>query len=157
MSKVWFSDDIGQPDGRIVRADDVARASLRERGRLGVIRGRTNELRVLDVLLGSEPRPWWLRAARRSTPNEDRLGIDIVVYSSDLGSLHLQVKSSPNGAKLFRSKDRKRGLTGPIGVVVVRDAHGPEELYGVVLAALIGVREALAKRMNPKRCFRVDE
>jgi len=52
-------------------------------------RGLESEERVLEACR-LEPRPAWLRRARRATRTEDHSGIDVVV-ESDVGRLFVQV------------------------------------------------------------------
>ena len=115
--------------GAIVLAGD-------DRGTLG----KRNEVKVARVLRRFD-RPWWIERVRAATQLEDHAGIDVVVETSE-GELHLQVKSSRNGAKLWRATRRKKGLpVDTIGIVVVLRSDCDEAIYGKALGALILLRE----------------
>lgn len=112
-----------------------------------LVRGEVAEDRVFD-LLTPERMPWWFIAARWSTEEEDRVGIDVVIYTRDVGRVLLQVKAGRTGAsKFLRNGERRRGRRPRIHVLVAP----PAEDIGIVFAALLGTlirarEEAMAAR-----------
>jgi len=106
----------------------------------GKRRGDECESLVRHVL--SRPdRPWWLRKVRAARPIEDRSGVDVVVYTDDVGRLFLQVKRSPiDVAEWYRQHD---GDPRPIAVIVAHELEDPEVVYGKALALLIVLREQI--------------
>jgi hypothetical protein len=63
-------------------------------------RGAANEERLLAAVFGLRAGASWIRDARRATPEEDAVGVDVVV-ESDVGPLRLQAKSSAGAARRF--------------------------------------------------------
>jgi hypothetical protein len=118
--------------GRMLKRRD------RALGRRDRARGERAEARVVAELR-RVTRPWWLLDVRRAHASEDRTGIDVVVETSDVGRLYLQVKSSKCGAAKWSR--RHRYDTRLIAVIVVRPLDGPSTIYGRALGALILLRE----------------
>jgi hypothetical protein len=114
-------------------------------GRRDRARGARAEARVVAALRRAT-RPWWILDARRAHASEDRTGIDVVVETSDLGKLFLQVKSSECGAAKWRR--RHRHDTRLIGVVVVRPTDNDPTIYGRALGVLILLRERAEARLT---------
>ena len=93
-----------------LRVNHVLRAVQHERGW---------RAEMLAVEAFSEPdshRPRWFRSIRLGTEEEDHDGIDVVIETTDLGKLLIQVKSSLAGVKKFTEKGRRSHL---IGIVVI--------------------------------------
>jgi hypothetical protein len=118
-------------------------------GRVAQARGDLSEDRVVRLLLGDPRRPSWLSGARRTEPNspEDKAGVDVVVYVSDMGPLLLQVKSSHAGVKRFRKRLRllERWVPGkrePIGVVLANPEADDTVVWEAAMGALVLLREA---------------
>lgn len=113
---------------------------LKRRRRDGAVsdreRGRANERHVC-LVLQRKSRPWWIKNVRMSTSDEDRLGIDVVVETFDMGDIFLQVKSSLRRAAEFKEKPRRIDVE----VVVVGRSDDANSLYGKALGALILLRE----------------
>lgn len=103
-------------------------------------RGLTAEALVLKAL-GRASRPDWILEVRPATEAENARGIDVVIESRDRGTLLLQVKSSERYAAAWRRREAKRGKRRPIEVVVVPPGSDLNTIYGLVLGALIKIRE----------------
>lgn len=91
-------------------------------GKIGRLIGERREEQLLDLL--SQFSHSWVDTIRRSTREEDILGIDIVVQTKDVGNLYVQVKSSQNDARRFRKKHKQRDPEKypAVAVVVFHDA-----------------------------------
>lgn len=83
----------------------------------GADRGWRHECLAIDLISTSSRLPWLLDV-RKSTEQEDLLGIDVIVQHIDGREIPLQVKSSAKEAQLFRKRRRERG-DPPIPVVVL--------------------------------------
>jgi hypothetical protein len=104
----------------------------------GKRRGEECEALVRRVL--SRPdRPWWLLKVRAARPIEDKSGVDIIVYTADLGRLFLQVKRSPIDVDNWYREHVNDSR--PIRVIVAHEETDPEVVYGRALGALIILRE----------------
>ena len=109
--------------------------------------GRATEERVAEAIV-PERMPWWFLGTRPSTPDEDRAGIDRVVYTRHVGRILLQVKSSRAGRVKFDEHLRRWGASHRIHVVVARPDMDLATVLGRVLAAcVIAIEEAEAARM----------
>lgn len=106
--------------------------------------GARNESAALRAL--QEPtfkRPTWFESARQATPEEDKRGIDIVITTTDVGLLFLQVKSSRVFALEFT--DKRRATL--IGVIVVSHTEDLREVNDRAMEVLLRLHErVLAKR-----------
>jgi hypothetical protein len=112
-------------------------------GAMGRLRGAQQEQRVFDLLRDSPHLPWWVIAVRRATPDEDALGADVVV-ETDIGALHVQVKSSGHAATTWREKLRLAGrldVLERVGIVVSPPALTDATIMGRALGVLIVLRE----------------
>jgi hypothetical protein len=105
--------------------------------------GRACEDLVLRVLRAVDLS--WLTRARRARRREDMDGVDVVVYTRDVGRLYLQVKRSERNAEEWRR--RYAGDPRPVALVVAREDEDPAVVLGRVLGALILLRE----RARPPR------
>lgn len=103
----------------------------------GNIRGELNEQRVLDVLEWYPPS--WVQSARRATPDENAMGIDLVVVT-DVGHLLLQVKSSKVGAERWRRERIASQRRLDIAVVIVSRGLSDDSLRGRISGVLARVR-----------------
>jgi hypothetical protein len=82
----------------------IGQETKRALGLAANLRGHANESRAVRLLSEAWPsRPAWIEAVRLGSPAEDGRGIDLVV-ESDVGALHLQIKSSALQAQLFRPR-----------------------------------------------------
>lgn len=108
-------------------------------------KGREAEIAVLATLIRSEgnPLPAWVEAARYSTPDEERRGIDIVVMT-DVGRLFLQVKRSREGVRRFL----KAHAHTRIQTVVVRSVVCFDQIKTLVIQALSTERNKLLALRN---------
>lgn len=80
---------------------------MRAAGKIGQWVGERNEAFAFRAVVNVLPK--WAIFARRATPEEDALGIDIVVQT-DVGALFLQVKSSRMAAREFAKKHHSQPI-----------------------------------------------
>ena len=108
------------------------------RGRFGTAAGALHEETVFLAFTDRRARfPSWFRAIRPPTHREDQRGIDAVV-DTDVGQLHLQIKSSIIYAARFKGRpghDR-------IAVVIVHTADSSSCTRRKVLQALRDLRRS---------------
>lgn len=95
----------------------------------------------------AETCPWYL-GFRRATRAEDEIAkFDFAIYTSDVGRILLQVKSSRCGANKHDRHQRYGRPLYRVHAVTVRPDMEPERVLGRVLAACIRAREeAIAGR-----------
>ena len=124
---------------------DVAR----QLGRIGNNRGTISETRVeaLCLGIGSEGWPEWLYSGRKATPEEDSKKKDFV-FSSDVGDLFVQVKSSQRAAEKFRRTTPYR--RGMIEVMVVRSTNSQEGLQQRLILKLTNLRDKILERRGER-------
>lgn len=105
-------------------------------GRLGQERGLRNEQRVVNAFSDLCSKPPWFAKIEKSEKELDRKGIDVVVYTDDVGKLFLQVKSSRQGKEKFISKYFRK----PIGIVVINHLDSDDTIRRKVLHELNKLR-----------------
>lgn len=110
-------------------------------GYLGRLKGKHNELRLVD-LVNMLPRPEWIQGACTTSEAKDKRGLDVAVIT-DVGPLYLQVKSSAREASAFRSKYKFRVNQGapPVAVVVLSNGKSEETIRRQTFYLLSVMRE----------------
>ena len=110
------------------------------------IRGQENELRVYAALADRNWRkPNWLRGWREPTPDEDKNGTDLVLYTT-FGLVRMQIKGSRHWALKFL----RRYVGTRIRVIIVNRTDGPVALRRKLLDEV-----EIARRIHngwPDRC-----
>jgi len=114
--------------------------------------GENNEKRVIAAYKNDYPYPNripWLIDVRKATSEEDARGID-VVFTTDVGVINLQVKSSERGREefVYEQVDGKRDSNiVPVAMSPAFDARAIVKIVTPLLAAerKMRQREALAK------------
>ena len=114
------------------------------RGKIGHYRGQLAEERVVRILNQSAERPSWLIEARRAPEDVDQLGIDVLVFTADLGTLPLQVKSCQEAAEGYRRQHAD--IASIVGVVVAPVEMPDADAWVVAMAELHRLREAVLPR-----------
>jgi hypothetical protein len=105
-------------------------------GKLAHLKGQANEEHAIRSLLSRRQLwPAWLLSARRASREEDAKGWDMVVMTEDVGTVGLQVKSSPGEARRFRKRHPH------IPVVIVGRHARESQTFLAILDALKEVRE----------------
>jgi hypothetical protein len=135
-------------DDRITRgvtAAEVSAASGQLHGRLGNLRGMSNERRACDAL-ASSPLPNWIIAWRPATPSEDAMGADLVFILAGDRRAWINVKSNAETARKYRASLRGRHVPVPLGTVVVRDVLSRDEIVERVLVTLATLRGSPTER-----------
>lgn len=112
-------------------------------GKSGNKRGAAAERRVLRLLQLYVEDTAWVQSARMCTPDEDRQGIDVVVMT-DVGPLHIQVKSSKRSADAFAKKNMDPNIIVLIAGHKYTDWHIDAELR----ASLSGARANILANRN---------
>ncbi len=107
-------------------------------------RGRENEERFLSSFteeeLKRENLPVWFVRLRRSTPEEDRRGVDAIM-ETDVGGVLFQIKSSEGGVAIFQRKHPKTHII----CVVVRPEQSCAELRKEAFILATNKRDELLK------------
>ena len=118
--------------------------------------GLNNEKRVLAAFTTEAPE-WirkipWICGARHASEMEDNAGIDIV-FSTDVGEIKLQVKSSENARAEFVRRQMRGEVGADIITVSVSPSHDATALCHIILPLLSAERK---KRIGaqPKNLFR---
>jgi hypothetical protein len=110
-------------------------------------KGRRSEERLLAVCGPGPARPDWVQEVARATPKEDAQGVDIVVSTTDIGKIYIQVKSSEGGRRLFLMQRR----SSRIAVVVVKNFDTEESLQRKFLTTITSERAyILSLRQKPE-------
>jgi hypothetical protein len=91
-------------------------------------RGESSERRAL-ALAQTITEPWFL-GARPCTAAEDHQGVDLVI-TTDLGDIHIQVKSSEGGAQKFRKHATPRQNRQTL-ILIVGDRSDEEVLQDLL-------------------------
>lgn len=120
-------------------------AILLEEGRA---RGKANEaaaLRIVTEAVGSQP---WVRLVRPAIPEEDRAGIDVVVETTDVGYLFVQVKSSVSGLREWTARYRDTPMFRRAIAMVFAPGHGSTTV-GYVAGALATLHAACGRNAAP--------
>lgn len=111
-------------------------------GTTGAILGPMRERRLHTLLNTTKERlPSWIQSARLATPAEDRVGIDLIV-ESDVGEIHLQVKSSDRGKEAFA----QRPGCAYIACIIVHEQLSDEEILQTTVNAMSELRELFLRR-----------
>ena len=109
-------------------------------------RGRSAEHKALEALLAFFTHESWICQPRQATKHEDLRGIDIVVPTTDIGDLFLQIKSSFHGVEKFNRRQHRQ----MIAVVVVKPFESQEIIWKNLREALWKLRtQILEKRRRP--------
>jgi hypothetical protein len=127
---------------RLVEAGVVAPprgSSSLLRGKIGQYRGRMAEQRLVRLLNESPDRPAWLIEAQRAPEDVDQLGVDVLVYTADLGTLPLQVKSSRGAAEEYPRSHPE--IATIVGIVVAPIEMPDADAWAAVMAELGRLRE----------------
>jgi hypothetical protein len=114
-------------------------------------RGRDNEIRVLATLRRPDAAlPKWIVRFRAANLHEDYFEhTDIVVETSDVGSIRVQVKSSLANAERFR--ERYPDLIEDMALVVANSAVDHDILRERILTALGTIRGRRLKKIKGER------
>jgi hypothetical protein len=135
-------------DDRITRgvsAAEVAAATGQLHGKLGNLRGLSNERRAAEAL-ASSPLPNWIVSWRPATPGEDAAGADLVFILTGDVRVWINVKSNGETARKYRAALRTRRVPVPLGTVVVRDGLSRDEIVERILVTLATLRGSPAER-----------
>jgi hypothetical protein len=106
--------------------------------------GLGNERRVVEAFTSHYPYPGrisWLYNARLSTRYEDKRGVD-VVFTTDVGDILIQVKSSEFSQRVFLRRQRTGEVSKHIKVVVIKASFSPENICKAVLPVLSAERKS---------------
>ena len=111
--------------------------------------GKNNELRVFRAFTDEYPfqnRIHWIHSVRLVTEEEDVAGIDII-FETDVGQIHLQLKSSFKGKEKFL-KEQVEGVRDlDIACAVIHPSYNAERICRIVTPILSRVRK---QRLNTK-------
>jgi len=105
-------------------------------------KGITAERKALEALLLNYKDLPWLSFPRKASWNEDRRGIDIVVPTTDIGELYLQIKSSRFGVEKFNKKQHHQ----MVAVVVVKLSETSEVIWDNLKKALLELKTEILKK-----------
>lgn len=120
------------------------KANSLKRGLQANFLGLKNENLVCEIL-NAGPCPDWFISATKSSKDDDRRGIDVVVKTADLGNLFLQIKSST--ARAIAYSARKRSYL--VGVIIISNLESNTDLLNRIILALNDLREkVLNKRLS---------
>jgi len=114
------------------------RRILRIINEIGKEVSHNNEVRVLQAYTSDYPFPDrmpWIKDVRLANGHEDQRGIDLV-FSTDVGDIFLQLKSSEVFAEKFRREQKQRKLRTHIVVAVTDVKHGPREICKIITPLL---------------------
>lgn len=109
-----------------------------------------NEVRVLHAYTKDYPFPDrmpWIKDVRLANEQEDQRGIDLI-FSTDVGDLLLQLKSSQGFADKFVREKRERKLRTDIVVAVTDVHHQPRDICKIITPLLANERN---RRLRLKR------
>ncbi|MDO8510449.1 MAG: hypothetical protein Q7S15_02385 [bacterium] len=113
---------------------------FRRLGQVSQERGDGSEQRVCIAFDEPFDAPLWFKGVSRAPWELDRKGVDVIVETTDLGKLYLQIKSSESGVQNFAKKGRKN-----IAIVLIRGGDTLDEIRTKVLNALQPLRSELEK------------
>jgi len=94
--------------------------------------GHNNEKRVVEAYTRNDDTahnkeiPEWIQSVRLGTTEEDKLGVD-VVFSTNIGSIFVQVKGCSLGIQNFKLKHQIKSRIRIIGIVVY-PTHTPQTI-----------------------------
>ena len=122
----------------------AAKSFLKNAGQAENLKGFSAERKALETLFAHRGDEKWIRLVRKGTREEDiGQGIDIVVETTDMGKLFIQIKSSKKGKEKF-CEIRRRPM---IAVVVIERQDDLELIWQRLRQALLELRaKILAKR-----------
>jgi hypothetical protein len=121
-------------------------ASRQAIGKFALYKGKNAEERSLLAITSHyrDPELFWVVRARRATKLEDRKGIDIVVQTSDIGRLFIQIKSSRRGAdKFLREHSGSKAA-----VVIVREEYSDAQVLRAVKRILLELRTCRIRKLK---------
>jgi hypothetical protein len=107
-------------------------------------RGQMSEQRVFAAVQAWKDRPSWMSDFVKSTPEEDQImGVDAWVETTDVGRIPIQIKSSDVSRVLFEegSAIRGRALENRPHVVVVRPDITDEAICRCILTGARYLRD----------------
>ncbi len=102
---------------------------------------RNNEKRLVRAFNEEYPyedRPNWLRSVRLATQDEDVRKIDVVFETSDVGDIHLQVKSSHTGVRLFQGEQLNGHANKNILTVIMKPFFDAKVIFARVMPLVSG-------------------
>src|SRR3989338_11075539 len=104
--------------------------------------GRNNEKRVVAAYTTNYPFPdriSWIKTVRLSTESEDQRGID-VVFETDVGEIHLQLKSSKWMESEFLKNQRNQRYDRKIVTAIVSPSLDSTDICKVVTPVIAAER-----------------
>lgn len=116
---------------------DEIRQIHRLLGQISNKRGVTNENRFFDAFAENFKMPKWFLGVRRATPEEDRSGVDAIIFT-DVGEIPLQIKSTWTSKKRFEA----RGNTEHICCIVVNEMLQPSQIRHLTYCSISNFRDA---------------
>ncbi|OGG45353.1 hypothetical protein A2673_04105 [Candidatus Kaiserbacteria bacterium RIFCSPHIGHO2_01_FULL_50_13] len=138
---------------KIIRKSYPARRRQRElrieKGREGKRRGKENEQRLIDAYEAArhaKQLPTWLTVVRPATKTEDYHQKTDAVAITDVGPIHIQIKSSERACAAFM----ETGYGRYILCVVVHDNESPEDLVNRTLPKIAARRHARIQKRKPR-------
>ena len=94
---------------------------------------RSSEKDFFDALQSPKlETPGWFVSVRRATPEEDGMGFDAFVLTTDMGEIPVQLKSSRGGA----SKYRQHRPESPAVILIVHRRARPSKVHTKFFAEL---------------------
>jgi hypothetical protein len=107
-------------------------------------KGAEAEKRSLQAIFSHLHELPWIIYPRRATESEDQGGVDIVVYTRDIGKIFVQIKSSyKNAEKFYRKHPDKL-----VAMIIIKEEYSNEKVWQAVKAELIEFRRKILLLKN---------
>lgn len=120
--------------------------------KIGKERGKSNEDRFFEVFKGYRVPtefPPWFSGIQKSTREQDYFRrIDAVAFTSDVGKIYLQIKSSKSGVKKFEEHQEKHPQSEWVFPIIIRSTDTDAEIAKNTRRVLSRARQEILKRRN---------
>jgi hypothetical protein len=110
---------------------------------------KNNEKRVVTALTSEYPfpnRPAWIGEVRLSTKEEDHRGIDVVIETTDVGNILIQVKSSHRGREEFLMRQVAGKVSVKIIPVIINPRYDPHTICRIIMPLITHARNERLRR-----------